>query len=201
MYNKKFITLLTFIFISIFSYSDEVSDKYYSLNLKNKISFSAFKSAIKNYNRFHKKRDNIITIVDFTKPSSEQRLYVIDLIRNKILISSHVSHAKRTGNKYAKYFSNRPGSEKSCVGTFLTGNIYKGKNGASLRLHGLERGVNNNAYRRTIVVHGASYATPSFARKVGRLGRSKGCFAVPNFLNKKIIKTIVGGSVFYVYAK
>ncbi len=203
---KKFIAFIFFIFISMFSYScelyslDKLAGKYTNLKLKNKISFSAFKNAIEGFNRISKKTNKLITIVDFTKPSNEKRLFVIDLDKEKLLISSYVSHARRTGDLYAKNFSNKNGSQKSCPGFFLTENSYDGRNGYSLRLKGLQKGINDNAFKRTIVVHGAKYANPNFIKKGGgRLGRSKGCFAVPVDINEEIINIIAGGSVFYAH--
>ncbi|WP_067140257.1 murein L,D-transpeptidase catalytic domain family protein [Oceanivirga salmonicida] len=204
MYIKKFLVLI-FSMISIFSYSlsglniENISNKYKDLKLEKKVAFSAFQKAIEGYNKISKKINNIITIVDFTKPSTEKRMYVIDLEKNEVLISSYVSHGKRTGGLYAKQFSNKVGSSKSSPGLFLTGNIYKGINGASLELYGLEKGVNSNARKRSIVIHGAEYAESDFIHKNGALGRSRGCFAVPFSINKKLINTIVGGSVFYVH--
>lgn len=204
---KKIILLITLISLHMISCAseidtlDKITDKYDILKLQNKISFSAFKNAIEGFNKIPKKVNNIITIVDFTKPSNKKRMLVIDLNQNKILLSSYVSHAKRTGELYAKNFSNRNGSQKSCPGFFLTGKVYNGKNGTSLRLYGLQKGVNDNAYKRTIVVHAARYANPSFIKKGGgRLGRSKGCFAVPVSVNKNLVKMIEGGSIFYAHS-
>lgn len=206
--NKNFgIIFACFIFFNIsalsnnFSNLDPLSSIYNSLNLNTKLSYSAFKNAVNGLKQITSKKNNILTIVDFTKPSTEERMYVIDLDKNEVLLSTHVSHGKGTGDLYAKKFSNRDGSYQSSPGFFLTGNIYKGKNGASLELYGLEKGINDNARRRNIVIHGADYASPSFIKGNGRLGRSKGCLAVPFSVNQNLINTIKNGTLFYVHIK
>lgn len=179
---------------------DNISTLYNQLKLNNKLSFSAFKIAISGLKQITtKKNNNILTIVDFTKPSTEERMYVIDLKKSEVLLSTHVSHGKGTGDLYAKNFSNRDGSFQSSPGFFLTGNIYDGINGASLELHGLEKGINDNARKRNIVIHGATYANPNFIKGNGRLGRSKGCLAVPFSVNLNLINIIKNGTVFYVH--
>ena len=107
--------------------------------------------------------------------------------RKKIFYETYVSHGVNTGNLNATKFSNRVNSKKSSLGFFLTNETYFGSNGYSLRLDGLEPGINNNARKRTIVIHGAKYANPDFIKKTGRLGRSWGCPALPLGLNKEIL--------------
>lgn len=205
MIKKIFLLFLFLLGLNSFSsdiYSLEaISDSYNNLNLNDKISFSAFEKGLEGLNQISNKKNNILTIVDFTKPSTVERMFVIDLDSNKILLSSHVSHGKGSGDLYAQSFSNKDGTYKSSPGFFLTGNIYDGINGASLELHGLEKGINDNARRRNIVVHGATYASPKFIIGNGRLGRSKGCLAVPFAVNKNLINTVEGGTVFYVHIK
>ncbi len=207
--NKNYCFIfIFFIFFNIsalsnsFSNLDPLSSIYNNMNLNSKLSYSAFKNAVNGLKQItSKKNNNILTIVDFTKPSTEERMYVIDLDKNEVLLSTHVSHGKGTGDLYAKKFSNRDGSYQSSPGFFLTGNIYNGKNGASLELFGLEKGINDNARKRNIVIHGADYANPSFIKGNGRLGRSKGCLAVPFSVNQNLINTIKNGTVFYVHIK
>ncbi|MBQ3438033.1 MAG: murein L,D-transpeptidase catalytic domain family protein [Fusobacterium sp.] len=210
MKSKKIIFLyfLCSLIFSAFSYGqdlfnlDNVSDLYSDLNLEGKITFSAFENGIAGLNQIStKKNSNLLTIVDFTKPSTEERMYVIDLEKKEVLLSTHVSHGKGTGDLYAEKFSNRDGSLQSSPGFFLTGNIYDGINGDSLELYGLEKGINDNVRKRNIVIHGADYANPNFIVNNGRLGRSKGCLAVPWAVNKSLINTIVGGTVFYIHIK
>ncbi len=206
MNYKKPLYCLIFILISFsllaHSFTDEkIENLYEDMNLGKRITFSAFKQGIQGMEKIHNRNNNVLMIVDFTKPSTEERLYIIDLDKKQILVSSYVAHGMRTGDLYAKYFSNRKGTFKSSDGFFLTGESYKGKNGFSLRLYGLEHGRNNNAYERTLVIHAADYAEQSFINRYGRLGRSRGCLAVPRSENSKIIEYIQGGSVCYVHSE
>lgn len=163
------------------------------------VNFLAFRQAVAGYNRIATKQKSILTLIDFTKPSTEERLYVFDLEAKKLLYSSVVAHGKNSGEKYATSFSNEVGSYKSSLGFYLTGHTYQGRNGYSLLLDGLEAGINDRARERAIVVHGAAYANPSVCRS-GRLGRSFGCPALPQALTRPIINTIKGGSVLFIYA-
>ena len=119
--------------------------------------------------------------------------------KKQLLFSSVVSHGRNSGGNYATSFSNQNGSYKSSLGFYLTENTYQGGNGYSLILNGLEKGINDKAKERSIVVHGASYANPTVAAS-GRLGRSLGCPALPTKLAKPIINTIKDGSVMFIYA-
>lgn len=206
MNYKKPLYCLIFILISFsllaHSFTEEkIESLYKDMNLEKRITFPAFKQGIQGMERIQNRNNNILMIVDFTKPSTEERLYIIDLDKEQVLVSSYVAHGMRTGDLYAKYFSNRKGTLKSSDGFFLTGESYKGKNGFSLRLYGLEHGRNNNAYERTLVIHAARYAEQSFINRYGRLGRSRGCLAVPRSENGKIIEYIQGGSVCYVHSE
>lgn len=138
----------------------------------------------------------IITLIDYTLASSEKRLWVIDLRQGKILYNSLVAHGKNSGHScYARCFSNRNGSLMSCLGVFMTGDTYFGKDGYSLRLQGLERGINDNARKRCIVMHGSPYVSERIAAETGKVGCSWGCPAVEAHLAKPIINTIKGGSL------
>lgn len=144
-------------------------------------------------------KKNLISIIDFSKPSTEKRFWVIDLDSEKVLFHDFVAHGKNSGAKLAKKFSNVPGSLTSSIGVFLTSNPYQGKHGYSMRLDGLEKGVNDNARARAIVMHGANYVSSSVAKQLGRLGRSWGCPALPHKTNKKVIDTIKEGSLLFAY--
>ena len=124
---------------------------------------------------------------------------MIDLKLKKVLFISYVAHGRNSGEKYATSFSNQEGSFKSSLGFYQTENTYYGKNGYSLVLNGLERGINDKAKERAIVVHGAAYADPSTIQSCGRLGRSLGCPALPLAVSKKIIDTIKGGTLLYIH--
>ncbi|MDD3039863.1 murein L,D-transpeptidase catalytic domain family protein [Bacteroides sp.] len=172
---------------------------YEEMGLEGMVNFIAFRQAVAGYNQIHEKKKPILTLIDFSKPSTEKRLFVFDIEKKKLLYSSVVSHGKNSGENYATSFSNQTGSYKSSLGFYLTENTYQGKNGYSLILNGLEKGINDKAKERAIVVHGAAYANPSVITS-GRLGRSFGCPALPQTLTKPIINTIKDGSVMFIYA-
>ena len=172
---------------------------YHEIALAGTIDYAVFERAIAGYNRMGGHDKDILTVIDFTKPSTEKRLFVIDLKLKKILFISYVAHGRNSGEKYATSFSNREGSFKSSLGFYKTENTYYGKNGYSLVLDGLERGINDKAKERAIVMHGAAYADPSTIRSCGRLGRSLGCPALPLAVSKKIIDTIKGGTLLYIH--
>ena len=172
---------------------------YHEMALAGTIDYAVFERAIAGYNRMGGHDKDILTVIDFTKPSTEKRLFVIDLKLKKILFISYVAHGRNSGEKYATSFSNREGSFKSSLGFYKTENTYYGKNGYSLVLDGLERGINDKAKERAIVMHGATYADPSTIRSCGRLGRSLGCPALPLAVSKKIIDAIKGGTLLYIH--
>ena len=188
------------------NFSDmDIKLMYTELCLNDKVSFSCFNNAmhglekIEDLEIFDNSNNNLLVMVDYTKPSTEERLFIIDLRKKQLLISSLVTHGRGTGDLYATKFSNKNNSYSTSSGFYLTGNIYNGKHGESLELYGLEKGKNDNAIKRTIVMHSAYYANKAFAEKYGRLGRSKGCLALPTDLNAKIINLISGGVVLYVH--
>ncbi len=178
---------------------DDCRALYDNMKLSGVLDFRAFQEAYNGYAKIgHRK--NVMTIIDFSKPSTQERLFVIDMSRHKVLKSSHVAHGKGSGDKYATSFGNENGSHKSSLGFYLTGDTYQGRNGYSMRLHGLEKGINDRAYERAVVVHGAAYANPSVCASGGRLGRSFGCPALPQAVNQEVIDMIKGGSVLFIYA-
>ncbi|MBK0370350.1 murein L,D-transpeptidase catalytic domain family protein [Flavobacterium agrisoli] len=142
---------------------------------------------------------NILTLIDFSKSANQKRLWVIDLTTNTILYHSLVSHGRNTGEEFATSFSNTNSSNKSSLGFYATAEVYNGKHGMSLRLDGLEKGVNDNARARAIVMHGADYCSDSFIHNNKRLGRSLGCPAIPESMKREIIETIKGKSCLYIY--
>lgn len=165
------------------------------------IGFEAFSNAIEGFNKIEDRKDHILTIIDYTKPSTEERFYVIDLESGTMLYKTHVAHGRNSGENYTTAFSNRLNSYQTSHGFFRTAETYQGGNGYSLRLDGLEPGINDNARARAIVIHGAAYANPrqSYGSN-DRLGRSLGCPALPTALNKKVIDTIKNGSLVYAHA-
>lgn len=143
--------------------------------------------------------DSIISIIDFSLPSNKKRMFVIDLKNYKVLYNTLVAHGKNTGTEWASSFSNQQSSHKSSPGFYLTRETYQGKHGLSLRLEGLEAGINDHAYERGIVVHGADYVSESLANARGFIGRSHGCPAVPDQLSRPIINTIKEGTCLFIF--
>ena len=129
---------------------------YDHLKLSDVISFQAFQQALTGYAKYGVGKKEILVLIDFTKPSTEQRFCVVDLKHEQVLFKSHVAHGRKSGENYAVSFSNQPGSYKSSLGFFRTGETYFGKNGYSLLLDGLEKGINDKARERAIVIHGAT---------------------------------------------
>ena len=142
---------------------------------------------------------NILTLIDFSLSSNVKRLWIIDLNTKKILFNSLVAHGRNTGNEFADSFSNKAESYKSSLGFYATGEVYQGKHGLSLRLDGLENGINDNARARAVVIHGADYVAESFIKNNSRLGRSLGCPAIPMNMTKEIINVIKDKSCLYIY--
>lgn len=168
-----------------------------------KPTYQVFYGGITGYNTLVKEmkiqNSRYLTLVDFSLSSNKRRLWVIDLIKMEVIYNSLVSHGKNTGVEFASKFSNTPSSHMSSLGFYITGSTYYGKYGLSLYLNGVEPGVNDNAMKRTIVMHGAQYATIDFVNKYGRLGRSYGCLAVPPSKGSAIIETIKNKSCLFVY--
>ena len=146
-------------------------------------------------------RDDLLTVIDYSLPSTKPRLWVLDLESGKVLFHELVAHGSGSGETYATRFSNLPDSHQSSLGLYLTAGTYSGGNGYSLKLRGLEAGVNDLAESRYIVMHGAWYVSAEHARAHGRIGRSWGCPALPKESAKPVIDTIRDGSFLFVYGK
>ncbi|MCE5205046.1 MAG: murein L,D-transpeptidase catalytic domain family protein [Porphyromonadaceae bacterium] len=170
------------------------------MKLEEVIHFDAFKAAYTGYKKLNKQNNPLLTLIDFNLPSTEKRMYVLDMTRKEVLFVSYVSHGRNSGENYATSFSNRNGSHQSSLGFYRTGGTYQGSNGYSLLLDGLEKGINDQARARAIVIHGADYCSEAVIRSSGRLGRSFGCPALPIKLAKPIINAIKGGSLLFIYA-
>jgi len=145
------------------------------------------------------KRSDLLTVIDYSLPSSQPRLFVFDLAARKLLFRELVAHGKSSGDDRATYFSNSPGSLATSLGLFVTADTYVGSNGYSLRLKGLEEGINDMAWDRAIVMHGASYVSRAAISALGRLGRSWGCPAVRTEIARKLINTLRGGTPIFAY--
>lgn len=144
-------------------------------------------------------RRDLLTVIDYSLPSTEPRLFVFDLDARKLLFRELVAHGKNSGGNRATFFSNSSGSLATSIGLFVTGGTYVGGNGYSMRLKGLEEGVNDMALDRAIVMHGAPYVSRAAIRALGRLGRSWGCPAVRKEVARKIIDTLRDGSPVFAY--
>ena len=169
-----------------------------------KLSFDVFEKALKGFNNLKKAGEisdsaNLLTVCDFSLSSNTKRLWVIDTETGKILFNSLVAHGKNTGEEYATNFSNRENSLQSSMGFYVTDATYDGENGYSLRLLGKDKGYNDAALQRAVVMHGADYVSEAFAAQHKRIGRSWGCPAVPRNLAAPIINTIKGQNVLFIY--
>lgn len=161
-----------------------------------------FAEALKGFYELKEKgliKRDILTLVDFSLSSNAKRLWIINLSTNEILFQSLVAHGRNTGDEFANNFSNTAESFKSSLGFYATGEVYNGKHGISLKLDGLERGLNDHARERAVVIHGADYVSESFIKYHKRLGRSQGCPAVPLEFAPEIISMIKGQSCLYIY--
>ena len=150
----------------------------------------------KKYNLEYK---DILAFIDYSLPSSEKRLWIINWKTNKLLFNTYVSHGLHSGVLFSNVFSNNPNSKASSIGVYNSGKSYYGREGLSLRLTGLEKNFNDNASRRDVIMHGAWYVNENFIQKYGRAGRSWGCPAVPLYFANSIINILQNNSLFIIY--
>jgi hypothetical protein len=203
--KKKYLFLfviLLIVFSAYISYYFEFSNTnqlYKNLRLDGHLDKSIFALALDGKRKLCK-YTTVLTIIDYTKPSTSKRLFLLDLWNEKMICNTYVAHGKNTGENYATIFSNENESHKSSLGFYKTGSTYYGKHGYSLRLSGLENGINDMAAHRAIVVHGADYVSEEFIKAHGRLGRSHGCPAVPMDMHKEIITKIKNGTCLFIFA-
>lgn len=172
---------------------------YNSFGLGDKLNYRIFKMALKGYSKIQDRKKDYLIIIDYSKPSSDRRFFVLNMNNFTLEDYTYVAHGKNSGADTAVSFSNKMNSYKSSIGFYLTGKTYSGRYGYSLRLFGLEDGYNSNAFKRGVVIHGAEASEPDYIRKFGFLGRTEGCPAVPKSLNKKIIEKIREGSVVFIF--
>lgn len=178
----------------------DVHQLYESCGLNGLVSFDAFKKSLDGY-RHYKPLKPLIAICDFTKPSSQERFYVVDLEQKCIRHHSLVAHGKNSGELMARDFSNKPESLKSSLGFYKIGSeIQSPKHGLALMLYGLEKNKNDNALHREIIIHGADYVCEKFVQQHGRLGRSFGCPALPVSLMPEIAPLLKDGALLFIYA-
>jgi hypothetical protein len=168
------------------------------------LSRQAFESALEGFFKLKDSGalfcDDHITVIDFSLPSVHKRLFLIDLKEGRLVLNTYVAHGQGSGWNLARNFSNRPSSYQSSLGFFRTADTYQGKQGYSLKLEGLEKGINHLADERAIVLHGASYVSERYIRKRGILGRSQGCPAVPESCHRMLIDLIKEGQCLFIYA-
>ena len=186
------------------SIENEGSAVYSDLELgKYNLSKQAFDWAWAGYKKLIQKnklsKPRYLTICDFSQSSRHKRFYLIDVIDLKLLLNTYVAHGRNSGNEFATRFSNKPESFQSSLGFFITSKTYYGEHGLSLKIRGLENGINDKAMERKIVIHGADYAGPSRIKSLGYLGRSYGCPALPPQQSKFVINTIRDGSCLFIY--
>jgi hypothetical protein len=144
-------------------------------------------------------RRDLLSVIDYSLPSTEPRLFVFNLTSQRLLFRELVAHGKNSGDNRTSHFSNQQGSLETSLGLFVTDSTYSGSNGYSLRLRGLDTGFNDAAYDRSIVMHGAKYVSEAAAKALGRLGRSWGCPAVRSEIAQKVIDTLKGGAAIFAY--
>ncbi|WP_417352980.1 murein L,D-transpeptidase catalytic domain family protein [Flavobacterium alkalisoli] len=164
--------------------------------------FESFQTAFEGFKLLKQQgkiKKDLLTLIDFSKSSNIKRLWVIDMSTKTILYNTLVAHGRNSGDEFATAFSNAANSNKSSLGFYATGELYTGKHGSSMRLDGLENGINSNARNRAVVMHGADYVSESFIKQHRRLGRSLGCPALPNGVTKEIISLIQGKSCLFIY--
>jgi len=187
--------------VAVDYYDRFVRNLYTQCDLQDNLDYSVFKQALAGYKSLELSNKRILSIIDFSKPSTEERFFIIDVKNYKLLYQTLVAHGKNSGYLNATKFSNRMGSHKSSLGFYRTGTSYFGKRGYSLQLEGLEKGINDNARLRGIVIHGANYVNEEYTNGNNMIGRSWGCPAVSKKLNKEIIDLLKGGSCLFIYAE
>jgi len=165
-------------------------------------TMACFEKAIKGYNLLKaqgKIQRHLLTVIDFSRSSNTKRLWIIDMDLQAVVYNTLVAHGRNSGDEYAKSFSNTNSSNMSSLGFYATGELYNGKHGQSLKLDGLENGLNSNARTRGVVMHAADYVSETFIKLHHRLGRSQGCPALPSGITKEVINLIKGKSCLFIY--
>ncbi|WP_058530245.1 murein L,D-transpeptidase catalytic domain family protein [Legionella rubrilucens] len=207
-------SILSFLSAALFSGSAHVAAPATKVNVDTNIQLQhlsrkapqlnkkVLKMALSAYKKASAKgavKKPVLTVIDYSLPSYKQRMWIFDLRKERLLYNTYVAHGKNSGMDVPHHFSNRPSSKETSLGTYVTRDTYYGSKGLSLNLQGLERGFNDNAYSRRVVIHGAWYVEPDFIKRAGRAGRSWGCPSIAKTLARPVINTIKGGSVVFAY--
>ena len=185
-------------------FAQYVSDIYNTANLQQTgMDVAVFQKAVTGFLNLKlankiSQNSNIITVVDFTKSSREKRMWIIDILNKSLVLNTWVAHGQGSGDDMANRFSNKDESHQSSLGFYLASEVYMGKHGRSLKLDGLDAGINSAARARGIVIHAADYVCQNTINQIGRLGRSFGCPAVSPEVSDKVINTIKGGTMLYI---
>lgn len=177
---------------------------YHSIGLeKEGLSETAFEYAWRGYHNLLKKgtihKKSVLSIADFSQSSAEKRMYVIDVRHHRLLYRTYVAHGQNSGSEFAETFSNEPESFKSSLGFYVTKTTYRGRNGLSLRLDGVDEGFNDKALKRNIVLHGCAYVGDEYLDNFGATGTSLGCPALPAAISGEIIKKVKNGTCLFIY--
>ncbi len=200
------VTLMSFNYASNIGYANaptQIQNEVQALTKKApSLNPKVLKLALQAYNQANNKgvvHKRILTVIDYSLPSFKQRMWIFDLNRNKLLYNTYVAHGRNSGATTPNHFSNRNSSKETSLGTYVTRDTYIGSKGLSLNLQGLEKGFNDNAYSRRVVIHGAWYVEPSFIKQSGRAGRSWGCPSIAKSIANPVINLLKGGSVVFAY--
>ena len=186
------------------AFAAEVSVMYEEINLKEVgLTKKAFEYALKGYyymvEHHWLSKTNLLSICDLSQSSRNKRLYVLDLEQKTVLVNTYVAHGRNSGMEYAQSFSNNPSSHKTSLGFYVTQDTYNGANGLSLKIRGMEKGFNDRASGRNIVMHGSEYVGPDYLEMNGVSGRSYGCPAIPADESQEIIDLIKEGTCLFIY--
>ena len=196
-------TLATNLITTDSIYVNHINMLYLAAHLKEAgLSFPVFEKAVTGFYNLKKSgqlsNKSILTIADFDQSSTKKRLYIIDLAKKEVLLNTWVAHGQNSGSDETNSFSNKNNSFESSLGFYITGEVYRGVHGRSLKLDGMDLGFNDNARSRSIVVHGAAYVSEGTINALGRLGRSQGCPAVAPEVADRVINTIGDKTVLFI---
>ncbi|MFK4785727.1 murein L,D-transpeptidase catalytic domain family protein [Fusobacterium sp. MFO224] len=201
---KKIFKIILLLILSINTFSKENIDTlflYKNYQLEGKIKYDIFKMAVNGYEKINSKENKYFTIIDYSKPSYEKRMVILNLEDKNLEYYTYVAHGKNSGAEKAIAFSNKLNSYKSSLGFYITGKPYYGSFGYSLRLKGLEENFNSNANVRNIVIHALEENEKTSIKKFGFLCRTEGCPAIPRKISREVIEKIKNGTIIFIYGE